>query len=160
MVSINDYLNQHEQFPYCSGCGHTWINKSLAEALSELAIKPSKVNLISDIGCVGLVDKMFKTNTIHTTHGRSSAFAAGLSLADQILYDGNDTNVIMIGDGGATIGLLHLIEAAKLNLDLTVLLHNNFVYGMTGGQGSGLTPEDFKTATALEGNLSPAINIT
>ncbi len=147
------------EYPYCAGCGHTWINKSLGSALEKLNIKPSKINLITDIGCVGLVDKLFLTNTIHTTHGRSTAVATGLQLADQILFDNDAIHIIMIGDGGATIGLLHLIEAAKLNVNLTVILHNNFVYGMTGGQNSGLTPENFRTATTMSGNLSPGLHI-
>lgn len=153
------YLVNDPQFPYCAGCGHTWINKALASALEKLAIKPTQVNLVTDIGCVGLVDKLFLTNTIHTTHGRSSAFASGLELADKVLYDGNAVHITMIGDGGASLGIQHLIEAAKLNLDMTVILHNNFVYGMTGGQNSSFTPEDFRTATTMQGNLSPALHI-
>jgi len=153
------YMVDEPDYPYCAGCGHTWINKSLGEALKKINIKPSKINLVTDIGCVGLVDKLFLTNTIHTTHGRSTAVATGLQLADQILFDSDAINIIMIGDGGATIGLLHLIEAAKLNVNLTVILHNNFVYGMTGGQNSGLTPENFRTATTMSGNLSPGLHI-
>ncbi len=153
------YLVSNPEFPYCAGCGHTWINKAVAQALEKLQVKPTKVNLVSDIGCVGLVDKLFLTNTIHTTHGRSTAFATGLQLADQILYDGDAIHIVMIGDGGATIGLLHLVEAAKLNANVTVILHNNFVYGMTGGQNSGLTPESFRTATTMSGSLTPNIHI-
>ncbi|MDD9898839.1 MAG: thiamine pyrophosphate-dependent enzyme [Candidatus Melainabacteria bacterium] len=153
------YMVDSLDFPYCSGCGHTWINKSLGQALEKLGEKPSKINLITDIGCTGLVDKLFLTNTIHTTHGRSTAVATGMQLADQILFDNDAKHIIMIGDGGATIGLLHIIEAAKINCDLTVILHNNFVYGMTGGQNSGLTPEDFRTATTMGGNLTPALQI-
>ena len=153
------YLIDNPEFPYCAGCGHTWINKAVALALEKLQVKPTKVNMVSDIGCVGLVDKLFLTNTIHTTHGRSTAFATGLQLADQILYDGDALHIVMIGDGGATIGLLHLVEAAKLNANVTVILHNNFVYGMTGGQNSGLTPESFRTATTMSGSLTPNIHI-
>lgn len=154
------YLVDNPQFPYCAGCGHTWINKALAKSLEKLNIKPSSVNLISDIGCVGLVDKLFLTNTVHTTHGRSTAFATGIELADKVLYNGDAINLIMIGDGGASLGIQHLIEAAKMNLNITVLLHNNFVYGMTGGQNSSFTPENFKTATSMSGNLTPALNIS
>jgi 2-oxoglutarate/2-oxoacid ferredoxin oxidoreductase subunit beta len=153
------YMVDQPEFPYCAGCGHTWINKALDSALQKINIKPSKINLITDIGCVGLVDKLFLTNTIHTTHGRSTAIASGIQLADQILYDNDALHIIMIGDGGATIGLLHLIESAKLNINLTVILHNNFVYGMTGGQNSGLTPENFRTATTMSGNLTPGLHI-
>ncbi len=153
------YLVDNAEFPYCSGCGHTWINKALDSALQKLNVKPTKVNLITDIGCVGLVDKLFLTNTIHTTHGRSAAFACGIELADSILYDSDSVNIVMIGDGGATIGVLHLLEAAKFNANITVILHNNFVYGMTGGQSSGLTPENFRTATNMDGVFIPAIKI-
>lgn len=153
------YLVNNPEFPYCMGCGHTWINKALDLALQQIQVKPTKVNLVSDIGCVGLVDKLFLTNTIHTTHGRSTAVATGMQLADQILFDNDAIHVIMIGDGGSTIGLLHLVEAAKLNTNITVILHNNFVYGMTGGQNSGLTPENFRTATTMAGNLTPSLHI-
>lgn len=153
------FLVGDPQFPYCMGCGHTWVNKSLDSAFKKLGKSPRDVNMITDIGCVGLVDKLFENNTIHTTHGRSTAFATGVQIADGVLYDGDTTNVIMIGDGGATIGLLHLVEAAKLNANLTVLLHNNFVYGMTGGQHSGLTPDDFRTSTTMDGNLVPPLQL-
>jgi 2-oxoglutarate/2-oxoacid ferredoxin oxidoreductase subunit beta len=153
------YLVNDPVFPYCAGCGHTWINKAVAESFAMLNLHPSKINLVSDIGCVGLVDKLFLTNTIHTTHGRSTAFASGLELADKVLFNGDAVHVVMIGDGGASLGIQHLIEAAKLNLNMTVILHNNFVYGMTGGQNSSFTPEDFRTATTMNGNLTPALNI-
>lgn len=157
--NLSLYLNENKEFPYCVGCGHTMINKAVAAAFAKSGLKPTEINLISDIGCVGLVDKMFLTNTIHTTHGRSTAFATGLQLADEVLFDNKAINAVMIGDGGATIGLLHLVEAAKMNANITVVLHNNFVYGMTGGQNSGLTPENFRTATTLSGTLVPNIHI-
>lgn len=159
METKYQYLVENPEFPYCQGCGHTWINKALDLALQSLQVKPTKVNLVSDIGCVGLVDKLFLTNTIHTTHGRSTAVATGMQLADQILFNNDAIHVIMIGDGGSTIGLLHLVEAAKLNTNITVILHNNFVYGMTGGQNSGLTPENFRTSTTMAGNLTPSLHI-
>lgn len=153
------YMVDEAQFPYCSGCGHTWINKSLDAALSKLNYDPRQINLVTDIGCVGLVDKLFLTNTIHTLHGRSTAVATGLKVADTVLFNADTKHIVMIGDGGSTIGLLHLVEAARLNIDITVLLHNNFVYGMTGGQNSGFTPIGFKTASTMSGNLVAPIHI-
>lgn len=147
------------ELPYCNGCGHTWINRSLDSALQKTDLDPRQINLVSDIGCVGLLDKYFLTNTIHTTHGRSTAFASGLQIADSVLFNGATKHIVMIGDGGATIGLLHLVEAARLNLDMTVILHNNFVYGMTGGQNSGFTPLEFVTASTRAGNFSQPIHI-
>ncbi len=146
--------------PYCRGCGHGVVVKQLAEALTALDVNPKNVALTSDIGCVGLVDPMFPSlHTVHTIHGRSTAIAAGAVLADRILCDGRLKNVVMIGDGGATIGLLHLTQAALMNVDVTVLLHNNMLYGMTGGQHSALTPEGFATSTTRGGNWLPALDM-
>ncbi|MBI4628128.1 MAG: hypothetical protein HY729_05430, partial [Candidatus Rokubacteria bacterium] len=146
--------------PYCRGCGHGLVARRLAEALGRLHLDPSQVVLTSDIGCVGLVDPLFPSvHTVHTIHGRSTAVAAGAVLADTLLGEGRMKNVVMIGDGGATIGLLHLTQAALMNVDLTVLLHNNMLYGMTGGQHSALTPEGFVTSTTLAGNWLPALDM-
>jgi 2-oxoglutarate ferredoxin oxidoreductase subunit beta len=147
-------------FPYCKGCGHGLVARGLGEALTRLDLEPSQVVLTSDIGCVGLVDPFFPTaHTVHTLHGRSTAMAAGAVLADALLGDGRMKNVVLIGDGGATIGLLHLTQAALMNVDLTVLLHNNMLYGMTGGQHSALTPAGFATSTTLKGNWVPAVDM-
>ncbi len=109
---------------------------------------------------MGLVDPLFPAvHTVHTIHGRATAVAAGAVLADGVLGDGRLTNVVMIGDGGATIGLLHLTQAALMNVDLTVLLHNNMLYGMTGGQHSALTPEGSHTSTTPAGNWVPALDL-
>ncbi len=146
--------------PYCRGCGHGLVARRLAEALGRLGLDASQVVLTSDIGCVGLVDPLFPSvHTVHTIHGRSTAVAAGAVLADTLLGEGRMKNVVMIGDGGATIGLLHLTQAALMNVDLTVLLHNNMLYGMTGGQHSALTPEGFVTSTTLGGNWLPALDM-
>lgn len=146
--------------PWCKGCGHGSVSKRLDEALGRLGLDPRDVVITSDIGCVGLVDPLFfSAHTVHTIHGRSTAVAAGTALADALLGQGRARNVVMIGDGGATIGLLHLSQAALMNVDLTVLLHNNMLYGMTGGQHSAFTPEDFHTSTTPEGNWTPAIDM-
>ena len=147
-------------FPYCKGCGHGVVARRLSEALVRIGIAPEQVVLTSDIGCVGLVDPHFPSvHTVHTIHGRSTAIAAGAVLADGVLGDGAIKNLVMIGDGGATIGLLHLSQAALMNVDVTVLLHNNMLYGMTGGQHSALTPEGFATSTTPEGNWIPALDM-
>ncbi|MBI3106600.1 MAG: hypothetical protein HYY95_13710 [Candidatus Rokubacteria bacterium] len=146
--------------PYCKGCGHGLVARGLGAALARLGLDASQIVLTSDIGCVGLVDPLFPTlHTVHTIHGRSTAVAAGAVLADTVLGEGRMKNIVMIGDGGATIGLLHLTQAALMNLDLTVLLHNNMLYGMTGGQHSALTPEGFATSTTPQGNWVPALDM-
>ena len=158
-VAIATYLGDRP-LPYCKGCGHGLVARRLNEALLRLRIDPKDVVLTSDIGCVGLVDPLFpEVHTVHTIHGRSTAVATGAVLADRLLGDGRMKNLVMIGDGGATIGLLHLTQAALMNVDVTVLLHNNFLYGMTGGQHSALTPEGFHTSTTPRGNWVPALDM-
>lgn len=154
------YLNLKGLLPYCKGCGHILIAQALERALQRLQISPKDIAIFSDIGCVGLIDERVETpHTVHTTHGRSTAFATGLAITDGILSAGKMKSIVMIGDGGAIIGLLHLVQAALMNVDLTVLVHNNFLYGMTGGQSSGFTPQDFVTVTTPAGNFVPPVDL-
>lgn len=156
----SSYMVDEPKFPFCRGCGHTSVLRKLNEALVALQIPPHRLALVTDIGCIGLADGLFKElHTVHTTHGRSTAFATGIALADSVLDKGSLKTVVLIGDGGAMIGLQHLVHAAMLNVDLTVLICNNFVYGMTGGQGSSVTPECFITATTPFGNIVPPVDL-
>ncbi|MEO0254012.1 MAG: thiamine pyrophosphate-dependent enzyme [candidate division WOR-3 bacterium] len=159
MKDLFEIIEKPQNFPYCPGCGHTSIDMALARAIFELNLEKKDVLIVSDIGCVGLVDKLFNVHTLHTLHGRSTAIASGVKMVDEVLFDNQLKTIVMIGDGGATIGLLHLVESAKLNVDITVLVHNNFLYGMTGGQHSGLTPKEFKTSTTIRGNPFEALRI-
>lgn len=146
--------------PYCKGCGHPLVLRALDEALAGLALDPADVAIVTDIGCVGLADsRIGAPHTVHPTHGRSSAFASGLALADSVLGTGRLKPIVLVGDGGATIGINHLIGAALLNPDVTVVVHNNFLFGMTGGQSSALSPVDFVTATTREGNLVSPLDL-
>ena len=154
------FLKTEAKFPFCKGCGHHHITHAINDALVKLQLDPRHVNVTSDIGCVGLVDSLFdNVHTFHTTHGRSTAFAAGIEIADSILADSALKNIVVIGDGGAMIGLLHLVNAAQLNVDVTVVLYNNFLFGMTGGQNSSFSPIDFVTATTPNGNIIPPIDL-
>lgn len=156
----DSYLVENPRFPFCKGCSHTHVLRKLDEALVALQLPPKDVALVTDIGCIGLADALFdEVHTVHTTHGRSTAFATGIALADSVLSKGKLKTIVLIGDGGAMIGLQHLVHAAMLNVDVTVLICNNFVYGMTGGQGSGLTPECFMTATTPAGNIVPPVDL-
>jgi 2-oxoglutarate ferredoxin oxidoreductase subunit beta len=160
-MAENVYLSPEAKLPYCRGCGHASVVRQLSRALERLKLPPRSVALTTDIGCVGLADSLFPfLQTVHTTHGRSTAFATGMALAELVLAEPRGLKpVVMIGDGGAMIGLLHLVHAAQLNVDITVLLHNNFLFGMTGGQHSALTPLDFVTATTRQGNWTPPLDL-
>ncbi len=154
------YVTANYAVPFCKGCGHTHVLRRLSEALAKLSLHPEEVALVTDIGCIGLADGMFEPlHTVHTTHGRSTAFATGIQVADGVLGDGRLKTIVLIGDGGAMIGLQHIVNAALLNADVTVLLCNNFLFGMTGGQNSAFSPIDFLTPTTPKGNIIPPLDL-
>ncbi len=141
-------------YPFCPGCGHASILERVNEAFVKLSADPKKIVIVSDIGCSGLSDQYFKTNAFHGLHGRSVTYASGIKMARPDL----DVIVIM-GDGGCGIGGNHLISAARRNIGITVLVMNNFNFGMTGGQHSVTTPQGAITATTREGNLEWPMDI-
>lgn len=158
--TITSYFVDDLHFPYCKGCSHSQALRALDQAMVRLQLAPSDVDITTDIGCVGLADSLFnQPHTVHTTHGRSTAFATGTVIADRVLGDGRLKPVVLIGDGGAMIGLLHIVHAAQMNADVTVLLHNNFLFGMTGGQNSAFSPLGLITTTTKSGNIVPPIDL-
>jgi len=147
---------KNEQLPFCKGCSHTTISENTDRALQQLNIPLLDVILVTDIGCHGIIDKAFKTHTVHGLHGRSVALATGITAG---LSHPDKKVIVFIGDGGTTIGMQHLINAAHRNFNMTVVIHNNMLYGMTGGQPSEFTPCGFRTPTLPEGAAVPAIDI-
>ena len=127
--------------PFCPGCGHGSNTKSVTKAFENLGYTTKDVIMVSDIGCTGLVDPLFASHTIHGLHGRSPALGVGVALG---LNTTDKKVVVLQGDGGATIGLQHILEAARRNIDMTLVVYNNLLFGMTGGQMSGLSTNDFK----------------
>lgn len=154
------YMTHGAVMPFCKGCGHSHILKKLNDALISLKISPKDVCLVTDIGCIGLTDALFdKIHTVHTTHGRSTGFATGIAVADKVLAENKLKTIVLIGDGGSMIGLLHIVNAALMNVDVTVIVANNFLFGMTGGQQSSFTPEHFITQTTPFGSMNPSLDI-
>lgn len=152
-VPLGSYRNE-TPYPFCPGCGHGPILDGLNTALLQLQADPRLVVLVSDIGCSGLSDQYFDTSAFHGLHGRSITYASGIKLAQPAL----DVVVIM-GDGGAGIGGAHLINAARRNIGITVLVFNNLNFGMTGGQHSVTTPSGAVTSTTPEGHLERPLDI-
>ena len=152
---IRDYLRQ-DLMPHfmCPGCGHGIALRALLWAVYELEINKDKLAVVSGIGCSGRVGAYIDANTMHVTHGRPLAYATGLKLARP------DLEVIVItGDGDClAIGGNHLIHACRRNLDITCLMLNNEVYGMTGGQVSPTTSLDRFTTTTPLGNHEPGFD--
>lgn len=140
------------KMPFCPGCGHGVAVNNISKALIELDYDPLDIVLVSDIGCSGLVDPLFTTHTVHGLHGRSPALGMGVAMG---LSNENKKIIVVQGDGGATIGLQHLMEAARRNVDLTLLVFNNLLYGMTGGQISGLSTDKFKELRHFEEGIPP-----
>ena len=147
------YRNERS-YPFCPGCGHGLILNQLNRALVQLELDPKRVVIVSDIGCQGLGDQYFITNAFHGLHGRSIAYATGIKLADPDLKV-----IVLIGDGGTGIGGAHLLNAARRNVGLTVLVFNNFNFGMTGGEHSVTTPPGGITATTRGGNLERPLDL-
>jgi 2-oxoglutarate ferredoxin oxidoreductase subunit beta len=114
-----------------------------------------EIVLVSGIGCSGRLPVYVDFNTLHTTHGRALTFATGVKLANPRLQV-----IVIMGDGDATaIGGNHFIHAARRNLNLTAIIINNNIYGMTGGQYSPTTPYGARATTALFGNIEHAFSI-
>ncbi len=149
-----NYFDESTPLPFCPGCGHSHILPAIGEALQDLELDAEKVVLVSDIGCVGLSDQHFATNTMHGLHGRSFTYATGIKLANPDLEV-----IVMIGDGGCGIGAAHLVHAARRNIGIKVIVFNNFNFGMTGGQHSATTPAGAFTATTRQGNLEVPLDI-
>jgi len=142
------------KYPFCPGCGHGPILDSLNAALVKLQLDPRQVAIVTDIGCSGLSDQYFIPNAFHGLHGRSVTYATGLKLANPDLHV-----IVIMGDGGCGIGGHHLINAARRNIGVTVLVFNNFNFGMTGGQHSVTTPHGSNTSTTRGGNLERPLDI-
>jgi len=154
---IHKYLRHDKRFPHvwCPGCGNGIVLGALIRAIDRIGLTKDEIVLASGIGCSGRMNVYVDFNTIHTTHGRALTFATGIKLANPSL-----TVISVMGDGDATaIGGNHLIHAARRNLNLTAIIINNQVYGMTGGQYSPTTPYGSIASTSIHGNIEHAFSI-
>ncbi len=148
-VDLDKYFRQ-DKLPHiwCPGCGHGIIMSAIVKAIDQEGFDQDKTVIVSGIGCSGRAPGYLDFDTLHTTHGRALAFATGIKLANPEL-----NLIVVTGDGdGAAIGGNHLIHAARRNINITTVLFNNSIYGMTGGQTSPLTPSDSFGTTTPYGN--------
>lgn len=139
---------------WCPGCQDYVIYAGIQSALKKLNLPTEDVVIVYDIGCIGNMADFFNTYGIHSLHGRSIPTALGVKLANPKLH------VIAIGGDGGIYGegLNHLLSAARLNCDLTVLVANNHLYSLTTGQTSPTTPRGSKTKSTPQGAPSIAVN--
>lgn len=153
---LKEYLRQ-DRMPHvwCPGCGNGVIMKAFIDAVDKEALDPDRMAVISGIGCSSRVTGYLNFNTMHTLHGRAIAFATGVKLARP------EFNVVVMGGDGdmLAIGGNHFIHACRRNMDLTAIIFNNNIYGMTGGQYSPTTPSEKIASTSPYGNIENAFNI-
>lgn len=150
-------LLRPRQLPHvwCPGCGNGTIVKAMLEAISALGVEQDQVAVISGIGCAGRTTTVLDFNTMHTTHGRALAFATGIKLANPKLHV-----IVVMGDGDSSaIGGNHLIHACRRNLNLTALLFNNSIYGLTGGQQAPTTPTGKRSTTSTLGSIDQPFDL-
>lgn len=144
--------------PFCPGCGAYTVTNVFLKAVHELGHENlSKFVFCSGIGCSAWIPSPhFMADSVHTLHGRSIPVATGIKLIRP------DTNVVVFGGDGdiVGIGLSHFIHAARRNLDILVMMVNNMVYGMTGGQVAPTTPLRTVTTTTPYGNYEHPLDAT
>lgn len=139
---------------WCPGCGHGIVLKSLLRAIHATGMQQNDIAIVSGIGCSSRTPGYVDFNTLHTLHGRALAYATGLKLAKPKLKI-----IVTTGDGDAlAIGGNHFIHACRRNMDMTVLVYNNYIYGMTSGQSSPTTPQSMIATTARYGSIEPVFN--
>ena len=143
--NFKDYIRMRF-FPHiwCPGCGHGIVLSSLLRAVHELELDKSDIVMVSGIGCSSRISGYVDFHSLHTLHGRALAFATGVKLSKPELKA-----IVPMGDGDAlAIGGNHFIHAARRNIDITAIVMNNQIYGMTGGQFSPLSGTGTKASTA------------
>ncbi|NQU08374.1 MAG: 2-oxoacid:ferredoxin oxidoreductase subunit beta, partial [Candidatus Abyssubacteria bacterium] len=139
----------------CPGCGNGIALSALVRAIDGLGYSRNDVILVSGIGCAARAPVYVDFNTLHTTHGRALTFATGIKLVKPRLHV-----IVIMGDGDAVaIGGNHFIHSCRRNIDLTALVFNNRIYGMTGGQCSPATPQGELATTAPGGVVDNAFDI-
>lgn len=151
------YLRTKKKFPnvWCAGCGIGIVLGAIIRAIDKLRLDRDEIAMVSGIGCSSRMPVYVDFNTLHTTHGRALAFSTGIKLANPKLKV-----MVITGDGdGLAIGGNHFIHTCRRNIDITTILINNNIYGMTGGQYSPTTPFMKRGTTAPYGNRERGFDI-
>ncbi|MCK4667044.1 2-oxoacid:ferredoxin oxidoreductase subunit beta [Candidatus Dependentiae bacterium] len=152
------YLRKEMDFPnvWCPGCGHGIVLTALVRAIAKTGWTKDEIVMVSGIGCSSRAPAYLDFHTLHTLHGRAIPFATGVKLGNPKLKV-----IVITGDGdGTAIGGNHFIHVCRRNIDLTVILFNNNIYGMTGGQYSPTTPSEAYSVTTPFGNIDRPFDIS
>ncbi|MFO8109863.1 MAG: thiamine pyrophosphate-dependent enzyme [Thermoplasmata archaeon] len=153
---MSDDLDTGAEKTWCTGCGNFGILASMKKAVKELEerdISRDRLVISTGIGCHGKIFDYLNLSGIYSLHGREVASAQGIKLGNP------DLKIIAFGGDGDCYGegLAHLLFAAKRNIDITVIVHNNGAYALTTGQASPTSPKGFKGPATPEGSVEPPI---
>lgn len=147
-------INTIDKPNWCPGCGDFGILLSIKNAIVELDIEPENIAIISGIGCSGKVPHWIRTYGVHGIHGRALPVAAAAKLVNHEL-----TVFAVGGDGdGYGIGMCHFIHAMRRNIDMTYIVHNNMIYGLTTGQTSPTSEKGMRTKSTPSGVIEVPVN--
>ncbi|MHB1628659.1 MAG: 2-oxoacid:ferredoxin oxidoreductase subunit beta [Bacilli bacterium] len=153
MATVKDFRNNVRP-NWCPGCGDFAVQAAIQRALGNLDLEPEQVAIISGIGCSGRISGYVNAYGFHGVHGRSLPVAQGVKLANHDL-----TVIASGGDGdGFGIGMGHFMHAARRNMDITYIVMDNQIYGLTKGQHSPTSAFGFKAKTTPAGNIENAIS--
>lgn len=152
MVTIQDFTGFTPT--WCSGCGNWGIGRAIMNSLVEQKLDPSSLQMLFDIGCSGNMNDFINAYAMHTLHGRSIANAVGVKLANHSMP------VLVVGGDGALYGEggNHFLHACRGNHDITVIVHDNRVYGLTKGQVSPSAQKGYKSKTSPSGTVESSVN--
>ena len=139
---------------WCTGCGDYGVLKGLTQALADLEIPPERLGVISGIGCSSRLPGYTRAYAFNSIHGRALPIASGLKLSRPDI-----TTVVVGGDGdGFSIGLGHIPHTVRRNVDITYAVLDNGLYGLTKGQSSPTSTEEFKRERGLAGPEERPLN--
>lgn len=148
MLKLADFKTNEKSW-WCPGCGDFGVLAALQRALVDLGRQPHEVALVAGIGCSGKIGNYINCYNFHVVHGRALPTAMGMKLANRDL-----TVLAAGGDGdGYAIGAGHFLHAVRRNVDITYIVMDNQIYGLTKGQVSPTSGEGFKTRTSPDGNI-------
>ncbi|MCK2157805.1 2-oxoacid:ferredoxin oxidoreductase subunit beta [Exiguobacterium sp. 17-1] len=153
MATFKDFRNDVKP-NWCPGCGDFSIQAAIQRAVANVGLEPEELALISGIGCSGRISGYINTYGFHGVHGRSLPIAQGVKMANREL-----TVIASGGDGdGFAIGMGHTIHAFKRNVDMTYIVMDNQIYGLTKGQTSPTSALGFKTKSTPKGSIEKSVS--
>ncbi|WP_239616917.1 2-oxoacid:ferredoxin oxidoreductase subunit beta [Cohnella mopanensis] len=153
MATFKEFRNNVKP-NWCPGCGDFSVQAAIQRAAANVGLEPEQLAVISGIGCSGRISGYINAYGLHGIHGRSLPIAQGVKLANREL-----TVIASGGDGdGFAIGMGHTVHAIRRNLDVTYIVMDNQIYGLTKGQTSPRSAEGFKTKSTPEGSIETTLS--